>query len=256
MKSKFFFILSFSFIVSYSQISKPIIIKDAVSLSKDRYDNIFYVTTSQDVRKYGDENLNYSPQRRKEITNIEAWNSVRIFLFSKEFQEYTILDKYLTEIYTKAFKIDNVGFASYATIALDGNVWLFDNTDFSLKKINIQTGEIITQTSLNFIITESENEILHIKEYGNYIYMSTVNNGILVFDNLGTYKKKLHFNNVDFFNFSADELYFYKKSTAEDISNDNYIEYFDLMKLETRKEVISLSPNKVIKGKENLYYTL
>lgn len=243
MKNKLFVILSLSFIVSYSQVSKPIIFKNTTAFSKDRYDNIYYVTSTQDVKKYGNDKLIYSPQRRKEVTNIEAWNSIRIFLFSKEFQEYTILDKYLTVVFTRQFNIENVGFASFATLALDGNVWLFDNSDFSIKKINIQNGNTILSTPLNIIIKERETDIIFMKEHGNFLYASTVKNGILVFDNLGTFKKKLPFNNISFFDFNDKKLYFNKENKAIK---------FDLFSFEIEEEE-SISINKTLITKENKF---
>lgn len=244
MKANLLLLFVFSISISFAQVSNPIVLKDAVSFSKDRYDNVFYVTTNQDVKKYGDDKLIYSPQRRKEITNLEAWNSIKIFLFSKEYQEYTVLDKYLTEIYTKAFNIENVGFASFATISLDGNIWLFDNSDFSIKKVDIQNGNIISKTPLNLIIKESQNEVLFMKEYGNFLYISTANNGILVFDNLGTYKKKLPFNNVLFFDFTDNTIYF---------QNENSIKHFNLIKLETTQMDESTELKKIIQSKKNTF---
>jgi len=244
MKANLLLLFVFSISISLAQVSNPIVLKDAVSFSKDRYDNVFYVTTNQDVKKYGDDKLIYSPQRRKEITNLEAWNSIKIFLFSKEYQEYTVLDKYLTEIYTRAFNIENIGFASFATITLDGNIWLFDNSDFSIKKVDIQNGNIISKTPLNLIIKESQNEVLFMKEYGNFLYISTVNNGILVFDNLGTYKKKLPFNNVLFFDFENTSLYFLR---------DYEKTLFDLISLEIKSEVLNEKGKRIITTKNRNY---
>ena len=226
LKSSILIIFLFIFlpIISFAQISEEILIKDAIAFSKDRYNSIYYVTNNQDVKKYGDDKLIFSSHKRKQITNLEAWNSIKIFLFNEEYQEYTILDRYLTEMFTTPFDIENVGFASFATIALDGNVWLFDNTDFSIKKISIQNGKVISKTPLNLIIKESENEVLFMKEYANFLYISTEHNGILVFDNLGTYKKKLPFNNVIFFDFNEQSLYF---------TTNKGLTYFDLIKLET-----------------------
>ena len=244
MKNKLLFYIVFAISTSFAQVPNSIVLDNAISFSKDRYDNVFYITENQDVKKYGDNYLIYSSQKRKKITNIEAWNSIRIFLFSKEFQEYTVLDKYLTELYTRSFKLEHVGFASFTTLALDGNIWLFDNTDFSLKKINISNGNKISTTGLNLIIDESENEILFMKEYGNYLYVSTVHNGVLVFDNMGTYKKKLPFNNLSFFDFKNEKMYYLEKGN---------INYFDLIKLELKVSESLMNASKILITEDNSF---
>lgn len=201
-------------------------IDHAVLFSQDRYSNIYYVTAAQDVKKWSNQELVYSSSKRKKITHIEAWNTAKIFLFSREFQEYTILDRYLTEISTKTFNMDEVGFADFATMALDGNIWLIDNTNFSLKKISISTNTTILTTNLNLIIPQVENEVIFMKEYGNFLYVSTQHNGILVFDNLGTYKKKIPYDGVSFLAFKDDIMYF---------TQHNEIIYFDLLQLSEKK---------------------
>ena len=224
---------------SFIQDSTIKTIENVKRFSKDRYENVFYINTSGDLKKVGDNQLIYSPQKRREFTNLEAWNSIKIFLFSREFQEFTVVDKYLTEMYTKGFSFDVIGFADYATLALDGNLWVFDNVDYTLKKVDTRTGNLITSTNLNLVIDEGEQEVLHMREYGNFIYISTVHNGILVFDNLGTYKKKLPFNNVSFFDFNKDELYFLENSKLGETSWGSSIFYFNLLSLESRNEPIS-----------------
>lgn len=208
--------------------TKPeyVTVDNAILFSQDRYNNIYYITETQDVKKWSDQKLIYSSPKRKKITHIEAWNTAKIFLFSREFQEYTILDRYLTELSTKTFNMDEVGFADFATMALDGNIWLIDNTNFSLKKISISTNTTMLTTNLNLIIPQVENEVIFMKEYGNFLYVCTQHNGILVFDNLGTYKKKISYDGVAFLAFKDDVMYF---------TQNNETIYFDLLKLSEKR---------------------
>lgn len=228
----------------FAQVNSPletILLKKTAKISADRYQNIYLINDKQDVIKYENSEQLYSSIKRTEITHIEAANSLKIFLFNKEYQEYTLLDKYLTHISTTPFNTDEIGFVNYATLAIDGNIWAIDNTDYSLKKVNIRNNKTMVETNLNFILNEvafnNEDEILFMKESGNYLYICTKSNGILVFDNLGTYKKKLSFNAISFLGFKDNDLYFI---TGKELT------YFNLLSLETKKELLPFSGSKAL----------
>ena len=247
-----FLLLSFSFsntiLAQDSTIFNIIKLENTSKLSVDRYNNIYTVNNRQDITKHEDKEHIYSSKKRKEITHIEALNSLKIFLFNREYQEFTLLDRYLTLISTTGFNTNEIGFISFATLAIDGNIWAIDNTDYSLKKIDIRSNKTITTTNLNFIITDltsnENNEILFMKESSNFLYVCTKSNGILVFDNLGTYKKKLPFNAVTFLGFNDNELYFVK---------DKELIFFNLLSLETKKELLPFSGSKALIVDNKIY---
>ena len=244
----FFLLLLLSFInqlVAQDSTHYNIVqIDSANSFSVDRYDNIYLVTDKQDVVHFQKKINNYSPKKRKKIDHIEAWNSLHLFLFNKEYQEYTLLDKYLTPISTTSFNLDEVGFILFATTAIDGNIWTIDATDFTLKKINIRNNKTLFTTNLNFVILQDDIEVLFMKESGNFLYVCTSKNGILVFDNMGNYKKKLPFNAVSFLGFRENEIYFVM---------NNELCFFNLLSLELEKQILPLSYSKVIIVENNLY---
>ena len=140
--------------------------------------------------------------------------------------------------------MEEVGFITFATLALDGNIWAIDNSDYSLKKINSENNKTIITTNLNFIINQNESEILFMKEYNNFLYISTTNNGILVFDNLGTYKKKLPYNNISFFSFKESDLCF--------ITNKK-INYFNTITLELKQEEEIIEGSKILISDKNKF---
>ena len=100
LKNKTIFTLLFfcSISLSYAQELPTIALKNTSLFSIDRHNNLYYVDRNQDVKKYKDTELIYSSNKRKQITHIEAWNNMKIFLFNREFQEYTFLDRFLTQI--------------------------------------------------------------------------------------------------------------------------------------------------------------
>lgn len=219
------------------ELIKTIKINAPDKVSVDRYSNIFVCDGDGNVNKYdtvGNLKLTYSPQKIGNISLIEAWNSVKIFLFYKDFQEYVILDRFLTPISIYNFDLSSIGFARTATLAADNNLWIIDDSDFSLKKYDIQLQTITIETPLDLLLDAREYDINFMREYQNMLFINDYNSGILVFDNLGNYKKKLPFSRLESFGFLNEELYYLE---------DNKIHLFHLYNFNTR--TIQLPEDKI-----------
>jgi hypothetical protein len=193
-------------------------ISGAHKVSIDPYNNIIVADKHGNLAKYdslGTEMYRYSPPKKGDITLVEAWRGVNIFIFFRELQEYNMLDRFLTSS-TPNFRFNNetedeeknIGFARLATVASDNNIWVFDDESFSLKKYNTRLNNVMLHTPLDLILDPQFYDLRHIREYQNLVFISDKNSGILVFDNLGNYKSKIPYKNIDDFNFLGDEIYF------------------------------------------------
>jgi hypothetical protein len=179
--------------------------------SADYYKNMYITDEHGNLYKYdslGKLQITYSPPKSSKVSLIDAWRGINIFLFYENFQEYVVLDRFLGQTQPLALQRERVGFARVATFALDNNIWVFDDIDFSLKKFNTQFEKIDFNTPLELILDASEYEITFMREYQNQLFIADKNSGILVFDNLGNYKTKLPFVDVSWFSFWDDEIYF------------------------------------------------
>ena len=189
-----------------------------MAVSIDRYDNIFYADESGSIFCYDTNGIKlneYSPQRVARVWNIEAWKSVKIFTFYRELQEYSLFNRFLVPT-AEQFKIANndnlIGFARSATLSFDESIWLFDEQDFSLKKYNSEQQLVIVNTPLSLILESNEYNINYMREYENILFVNDANSGILVFDNLGNYKKKIPYSGLNYFGFVNEEMYFLKNN--------------------------------------------
>ena len=193
---------------------------DKVSI--DRYYNFYISDKHGNILKYdslGNEILRYSPQRKAHVTLLEAWRTVNVFVFYRELQEYNLLDRFLTSS-TPNFKIKSeignespIGFARIASVAPDNNLWVFDDYDFSLKKYDTRLNRVLFNTSLDLILDPQFYDLNYMREYQNLLFINDRNSGILIFDNLGNYKKTLPFKGVEYFNFLGNSLYFVNDSS-------------------------------------------
>lgn len=181
------------------------------TVSIDRYGFIYIADDRGNVHLYdtiGNFMLNYSPRQNNEVTLLEAWRKVNIFVFNNNYQEYVILDRFLTASTTHRLRSEDVGFARLATLSADQNIWVIDEKEFSLKKINIRYNKTEIVTPLDLILNPNNYNMTFMREYQNLLFISDRNSGILVFDNLGSYKAKIPLKNVNFFSFRGDQLYF------------------------------------------------
>jgi hypothetical protein len=180
-------------------------------VSSDNYKSVLITDINGTLYKYDSTGkpINvYSPPKRSKVTLLEGDRTMNIFLFYENFQEYVFLDRFFNQTQPLPLPRERVGFARVATVALDNNIWLFDDLDFSLKKFNTQFQNIDITTPLNLILDATEYEITFLREYQNQLFIADKNSGILVFDNLGNYKTKLPFMNVNWFGFLNDQIYF------------------------------------------------
>lgn len=204
------------FIFAHQSHAQNILIKEIdisapTEVSVDRNGNIYLATFDGDIIKY-DPALKtmqvFSPPSPNTTNILEAWQGLRIFSFHQELQIYRLINRNLSLHEDYSFPPDLIGFAEVATPTFDNNLWVIDQTDFSLKKLNIIQTRAASVTPLNLILNPDEYEILHFKEYQNRLFMSTRQMGILIFDNLGNFMKKYPFSGIEYFNFFGDEIYF------------------------------------------------
>lgn len=205
------------YIDSYPQIYQfiqSLEIDEPTDVSIDRAGNIYYSTFMGDIIRYNpslEDRLVFSPSNPNTTTILEAWQGLRIFSFHKDMQEYRLINRNLSLNEDYRFPTNLIGFAEIATSSYDNNVWVIDQIDFSLKKFDIFSNSVTSRTTLGLILNPDNYEILHCKEYQNRLFISTKDNGILIFDNFGNYLKTYQNNNISFFNFWGDFMYFLDK---------------------------------------------
>ncbi|MBD1398335.1 hypothetical protein H9Q13_14280 [Pontibacter sp. JH31] len=168
----------------------------------------------------------FSPPSRGRITAIEAWNPMKVFLFYEDRQEFMLLDRFMRPIAsTRLSDLGFMGNVRAATLTSDDSFWLFNESDFTLSKIDLRYQKPIVETPLDLILDKARFDVRFLREYQNMVYLLDYNSGIYVFDNLGNYKKKLPFTGLSYIGFKGNELYFVK---------DNQLHFFDLYKLQDR----------------------
>ena len=179
--------------------------------SLDRRGNVYVADEQDNIHQYGPDGqaLNtYSPPQPGHTAQIEAWNSAKILVFYDDRQEILLLDRFMTSI-TNVRLIDFLdGSIRVATLAPDDRLWLFNESDLTLRQFDPTLQRLMFSTPLDLIIGRSKPDFRFLRQYQNNLYLVDRTSGIFVFDNLGNYRKKLPFTGLNSIGFRGDELYY------------------------------------------------
>lgn len=202
MKRKLIFItfILFLLVLQSFQLPKSLpftfvaaIATNAKLISTDQMGNLFVVTQTNQLNKYGRNGklvstLNYSYTGN--ITQVDATNPMEINVFYKELNRVVFLDNNLA--FRGDLDLSKAGIIQASAIArsYDNNVWVFDMGDLQLKKVR-KTGEI-EQTSGNirqYIIGNASVNYLY--DNNDRVFMVDSVNGVLMFDVFASYIKTI-----------------------------------------------------------------
>lgn len=192
-------------------------VEDITDIALDRYNGIYIADELGTITKYdqeGNQLLSYSSEIIFPLNTIDVSHTNKIFGFYQNNQSYILLDRYLNVLNQSTFNPDIIGFAIVAAFSSDNNLWIFDGSDFTLKKLNLITGELMTSIALSLIITENQLDIIQIDEYQNRLYLNNKDNNILVLDNLGNFIKSFPIQPEGKFWFSNNNVVYIRKKTV------------------------------------------
>lgn len=159
--------------------------------------------------KKGNQIYHYSPQKQGAPTLIDAWQGLRTFVYYQNFQEYILLDRFLNASERYSINSNQISdFSGLVTLANDNNLWILNNQELSLKKIDINNRELLIDNQLNLSLDIEAWNIKFIRSYQNYLFIGDAKEGIFVFDNLGNYSEKITGQGIDFFTFAGDDIVF------------------------------------------------
>tara|TARA_R110002096_G_scaffold397812_2_gene593739 strand:- start:5031 stop:5873 length:843 start_codon:yes stop_codon:yes gene_type:complete len=118
------------------------------------------------------------------VTHLDPFNTVSLFLFSASLQRFEILDRFLNPIINKSIGETGVlGWVSHASPGNNNSLWVYDESDLKLKKINLSNNELLQAQSINTIIQKNDLDIVLLMERYNLVFLQVANDGMYIFDN-------------------------------------------------------------------------
>lgn len=168
---------------------------DLVSL--DTKDQLFASNTSGDIYLFDQKGKRvnvFSPTRQARLQQLEASWTVNIFGFSADVQEYRVLDRFLNPIAENSFQLNDITLPKAATLGNNNVVWVWDESDLSLKSLDYLRNVVLQSQPLNLILDSEDLRVSEIREFKNRLFMNVPESGIYIFDNQGNFLKKVNLN--------------------------------------------------------------
>lgn len=208
-KLLFLFVLSlvFGFIQDGFQKSFELPFRSAKFITTDKIGNLYVVADNQ-VLKFsptGKPLQNFSDMRQGELRTVDASNPLKVVLFYPDMARITLLGTQFAPQST--IELRNIGIQqpTLACNSQNNGYWVYDLQDFQLKKIDLnlqlqfQSGNLLQTTGKKIIPN-------FMMEYDNRVYINDPVNGILVFDQFGSYFKTIPVTGLRSFQFRGNEL--------------------------------------------------
>ena len=188
--------LLFSFAFAKAQNAMPIIKSiptTAKILQVDELGNAYIVRKDNGFVKYnenGDSIANYLSIANGDIAFVDVTNPLRVMLYYAKFAKLVLLDRMLapkSELNLR--KLNQLNSNVIATSA-EGNLWVYDQFNATLNKLDMQLNTMIQGNDLRQQLSELPRPE-YLVERDRRVYMADTAQGILVFDQYGSFVNSL-----------------------------------------------------------------
>jgi hypothetical protein len=172
-----------------------------LSISSFTVDNIgalYLITTDNQLKKYNEKGDSVGVfnevTKYGKLSYVDAENPWKTILFYKNFSTIVLLDKYLNVVTALNLRKQNIFQVRAVTSSYDNNIWLFDEQDNKLKKID-DNGNLLSETVDFRLLFDSVPDPVKIIDRDGFIYLYDPQKGVYIFDYYGSFKSKLTFLN-------------------------------------------------------------
>lgn len=184
------------------------------TIAADEFKNSYVVNDENNVIKLdsiGKLRAIYSENKYGKVSSLDATNPFTILSFYKDFNTAMTLDINMSAKRLYKFSAAGIKNAAAACMSYDNGIWVFDNADQKLKKIN-QNYETVTESpAINQMIDLNINPNFMI-EREQMIFVNDPKLGIFVFDIFGSYFRSFQITGLNNFQVINKQLVCYKDS--------------------------------------------
>ena len=187
----------------------------------DVLDNLYLITSTNQLKKMdakGDSiGIFNDVKRYGNPSSIDVTNPLKLLLYYKPFSTVVILDRLLNMRNTINFRSQNIFSVQTIATSYDNYIWLFDEQDYKLKKID-EAGKLQQESTDFRMLFDSVPSPTRLIDRDSYVYLYDAEKGFFIFDYYGAFKNKLAFlrwNNVEvsgkiMYGFINNKLYSYE----------------------------------------------
>ncbi|HEY0298128.1 MAG TPA: hypothetical protein VGB84_02815 [Arachidicoccus sp.] len=202
------FSLCLSMFVFFTKAQTPLVLPIvhertiAGNFSRFHVDNLgnFYVLLSNNIQieKLGNngDSLQLSDNLNQygNIYSIDVSNPLKLLVYYKDFSTALMLDRFLNTVNTVDLRQSGVMQASAVASSYDSQIWVYDEQNAQIKKLDANANITFTSTDLRAALDEAPSPSKIIDNNGQ-LYLYDKNMGWLLFDYYGGFKKKVEYKN-------------------------------------------------------------
>ncbi|MEO7522940.1 MAG: hypothetical protein ABIT58_02535 [Ferruginibacter sp.] len=169
-----------------------------IYLNVDVLDNIYLITAGNQLKKLnnkGDSLAVFNDVKKYgNPSYIDVSNPLKILVYYKNFSTVVILDRLLVMRTTINLRKQNIFSVKAISTSYDNNIWLFDEQDSKLKKID-DDGKLLQESTDLRLLVDSVPSPSQIIDSDNLVYLYDELKGFYIFDYYGALKNNLPFLN-------------------------------------------------------------
>ena len=132
--------------------------------------------------------------RYGKIYSADVTNPLKILVYYKDFSTILILDRYLSTRAVIDLRKLNMTQVKAIAQSYDGNIWLYDEAEGKIKKIDDNNTVLLESADLRLVFDEALSPATIIDDNGE-LYLYDTNKGWLIFDYYTTFKTRLAYTN-------------------------------------------------------------
>jgi hypothetical protein len=167
---------------------------DIVDFTIDNLDNIYVINSKNQLKKLstnGDSIAVYNDVRKfGQLSYIDASNPLKILVYYKDFATVVILDRFLNIRNTIDLRKQSIFSAKAVAQSYDNKIWLYDELDNKLKKID-EDGKLLLETPDLRLLFDKPPSPQMIFDHDKFVYVYDSSQGVFVFDYYGAFKNKI-----------------------------------------------------------------
>ena len=169
-----------------------------VSFSVNNLGELYIINTNNQLKKLNErgDSVGVFNQVTKfgKLSYVDAQNPWKTILFYENFSTIVLLDKYLNVLTNINLRRQNIFGVKTVASAYDNNIWLFDEQENKLKKID-DAGKVLMETVDFRLLFDSVPTPVQIVDRDGFVYLYDPKKGVYVFDYYGSFKNKIPFLN-------------------------------------------------------------
>jgi len=201
---------------------------EIAGITVDRIGDFFVIQKKGGIKKYDPDGKLMASLPKRKPSLIEPWYHPSIFIYDRQSQKYFSYGRFFENVQEHKIAPEFAIEPYLVCPTHDNRLWILDRADYSLKKINPLTHEVVNEFTL--AVESYAPEFTYLKEYQNLLFLHEKNKNIWIVNTLGKIITKIEINNPVNFSFFGQELYYLENNT---------IKFFDLLTEATREMPLS-----------------